>query len=482
MVFQDYALFPHLSVADNVAFGVQDLPRAERAARVQQMLDVVGLAHAAKRAPHQLSGGQQQRIALARALAPAPRLLLLDEPFSNLDVDLRERLAQEVRGHPEGQRHHGACWSPTINSKPLPSGRRHWRDGAKADLEQWDDAYTLYHRPATSICGPVHRPWRVRTGADRPCLRQLTWAPVCTRPLGAAGRRGRAARCPTPTPAATATCLLRADDIVHDDASPVRGACIERKAFRGSEFLLTRCVWTAVRRVMAHVPSHHDHQVGEWIGIRAQVDHVVTFPRLTSTSHQTEHPGKRSRPGSTCQLEPTCTLLAGCQLSWDIVLLVVTPHLYWSCVHEPARTERVKTWAPKSNLRVFSPSASSLAPSPSMQLQAVARNALRRLCHWKRFSSLLPSSTCVKSRVCRGRWTRKKLISRRHQLAWWRAWTRTRSTSTRRRFKEFREQTRWRANSSASALKWAWKMAWSRSSVAHRRLARLPRPASSQAT
>jgi iron(III) transport system ATP-binding protein len=70
MVFQDYALFPHLSVADNVGFGVAHLPRAERAERVQQMLDLVGLAHAARRAPHQLSGGQQQRVALARALAP----------------------------------------------------------------------------------------------------------------------------------------------------------------------------------------------------------------------------------------------------------------------------------------------------------------------------------------------------------------------------------------------------------------------------
>ena len=98
MVFQDYALFPHLSVADNVAFGVHHLPRAERQARVLKMLELVGLGHAAKRAPHQLSGGQQQRIALARALAPQPQLLLLDEPFSSLDADLRESLAQELRG------------------------------------------------------------------------------------------------------------------------------------------------------------------------------------------------------------------------------------------------------------------------------------------------------------------------------------------------------------------------------------------------
>ena len=77
MVFQDYALFPHLSVAENVAFGVAGLDRSARSQRVQQMLDLVGLGLAARRAPHQLSGGQQQRVALARALAPGPRLLLL---------------------------------------------------------------------------------------------------------------------------------------------------------------------------------------------------------------------------------------------------------------------------------------------------------------------------------------------------------------------------------------------------------------------
>lgn len=92
LVFQDFALFPHLSLLDNVAFGLNAAPRAERRAIALEMLGRVGLAERATDFPHQLSGGQQQRVALARALAPRPRLLLLDEPFSNLDVRLRHRM------------------------------------------------------------------------------------------------------------------------------------------------------------------------------------------------------------------------------------------------------------------------------------------------------------------------------------------------------------------------------------------------------
>ncbi|VFT44747.1 ABC transporter ATP-binding protein [Pseudomonas aeruginosa] len=95
MVFQDYALFPHLSVADNVGFGIRKHPQRERL--VRELLELVKLDHLAARHPHELSGGQQQRVALARALAPEPLLLLLDEPFSNLDVELRRSLSQEVR-------------------------------------------------------------------------------------------------------------------------------------------------------------------------------------------------------------------------------------------------------------------------------------------------------------------------------------------------------------------------------------------------
>jgi iron(III) transport system ATP-binding protein len=93
MVFQDYALFPHLTVAENVAFG---LPRAERKTRVPAVLALVDLCGLGERYPHELSGGQQQRVALARALAPKPELVLLDEPWSNIDPHLRTLLRDEI--------------------------------------------------------------------------------------------------------------------------------------------------------------------------------------------------------------------------------------------------------------------------------------------------------------------------------------------------------------------------------------------------
>jgi iron(III) transport system ATP-binding protein len=271
MVFQDYALFPHLSVADNVGFGIAHLGAAERHRRTHEVLDLVGLGHAGKRSPHQLSGGQQQRVALARALAPRPRLLLLDEPFSNLDVDLRERLAQEVR-----------AILKSLQTTALFVTHDQFEAFAIGDLigvmnagllEQWDDAYTLYHRPASRFVADfighgVFTPARIVAAESGSLVRT---------PLGDLTDM---LECPLPDAYEGGLCdvLLRADDIVHDDAAPVK-ACIERKAFRGSEFLYTLRLASG-EQVMAHVPSHHDHQVGEWIGIRPQVDHVVTFARI----------------------------------------------------------------------------------------------------------------------------------------------------------------------------------------------------------
>ncbi len=147
MMFQDYALFPHLDVARNVAFGLGGMPRARRDARVAEVLALVGMSDRADAWPHELSGGQQQRVALARALAPGPKLLLLDEPFSNLDIDTRERLAGELR---------------TILKAAGTTALLVTHDQAEAfaiadrigvmdagGIQQWDAAEALYRRPAS---------------------------------------------------------------------------------------------------------------------------------------------------------------------------------------------------------------------------------------------------------------------------------------------------------------------------------------------
>ncbi len=275
MVFQDYALFPHLSVADNIGFGLHHLSRGQRAERVQQMLELVGLPQAGQRSPHQLSGGQQQRIALARALAPQPGLLLLDEPFSSLDVDLRERLAHELRTILQ-QSGTTALFVTHDQLEAFALGDRIGVMNA-GRLEQWDDAYTLYHRPASRFVAQfighgVFTPAQIVACDHGPCVH----TPI--------GELNDIAGCPLPAAYPDGVCdvLLRADDIVHDDASPVK-ARIVRKAFRGSEFLYTLQLASG-EAVMAHVPSHHDHHVGEWIGIRPQVDHVVTFGRETAAA------------------------------------------------------------------------------------------------------------------------------------------------------------------------------------------------------
>lgn len=147
MMFQDYALFPHLDVEGNVGFGLRRWEKSRRLARVNELLELVGLLEARHRYPHELSGGQQQRVALARALAPEPELLLLDEPFSNLDVDTRERLAFEVRDILKKTGH--TALLVTHNQAEAFAIADRIGVMAKGDIIQWDTPYALHHAPAT---------------------------------------------------------------------------------------------------------------------------------------------------------------------------------------------------------------------------------------------------------------------------------------------------------------------------------------------
>ncbi len=270
MVFQDYALFPHMDVARNVAFGIHHLPSAERKARVAEVLALVGLQASQHRFAHELSGGQQQRVALARALAPRPRLLLLDEPFSNLDVDLRERLAHELRNILKAAQ----ATALFVTHDQLEAFAMGDVIGVMqaGELHQWEDAYSLYHRPATRFVADF-----IGHGVFAPAtIAQIGADVVVQTPLG---NLTDVLECPLPAAFPDGKCdvLLRADDIVHDHDAPLKAEII-RKDFRGSEFLYTLRL-AGGQTVMAYVSCHHDHRIGEWIGIRAEVEHVVTFAR-----------------------------------------------------------------------------------------------------------------------------------------------------------------------------------------------------------
>ena len=266
VVFQDYALFPHLTIADNVAFGLSRWRHADREKRVGEMLRLAGLSGLAHRFPHELSGGQQQRVALGRALAPRPALVLMDEPFSNIDVELRERLSAEVRDILKTSgtgavlvthdQHEAFAMADVIGV--MNDGR----------IEQWAPPYQLYHEPASRFVADF-------VGAGT-FVRGLVRDSGGRRTISIALGELDAAKMAHAAPGQAVDVLLRPDDVVHDDRAGMSAAVV-RKLFRGAEFLYTLRADSG-EEVLSLVPSHHDHAIGERIGIRLEVDHVVAFP------------------------------------------------------------------------------------------------------------------------------------------------------------------------------------------------------------
>lgn len=263
MVFQDYALFPHLSVSENIAFGLGAQSRREQEKRVMELLELVKLEAAVRAYPHELSGGQQQRVALARALAPKPALLLLDEPFSNLDASLREALTVEVRDIIKATE--TTALLVTHNQFEAFSVADTIGVTFSGTIRQWDSAYNVYHHPSdlevatfvgdgAVIKGEVSGPDTVTCGLGElrgsftlPCIRGCE-----------------------------VNLLVRPEDILHDDSSPVQ-ARIVHKSFRGPN-ILYRLELPSAETCLALVSSHHDHQLGERIGIVPEVENLVLFP------------------------------------------------------------------------------------------------------------------------------------------------------------------------------------------------------------
>jgi len=264
MVFQDLALFPHMSVRKNVAFGISNQSRKQINARVDELLDLVGMQPFANSYPHQLSGGQQQRVALIRAMAPRPPVLLLDEPFSSQDTERRVQLAHEVR---EILKRDGiTAVLVTHDQFEAFAIADHIGVMAAGRLRQWDDAYNLYHTPADRFVADF-----IGEGVFL-CGNTLEDNVIQTE-LGII--HGELS---DDVPSGTLIELLvRPDDIIHDDNSPNKATVIARD-FRGADHLYTLRM-PGNTRLLCLAPSHHNHPVGEQFGIRLQLDHLVIFDR-----------------------------------------------------------------------------------------------------------------------------------------------------------------------------------------------------------
>jgi iron(III) transport system ATP-binding protein len=260
MVFQDYALFPHLSVAENIGFGIRKHPRLKQV--TDELLELVNLGTLGKRYPHELSGGQQQRVALARALAPEPQLLLLDEPFSNLDGELRRRLSHEVR---EILKARGtSAILVTHDQEEAFAVSDHVGVFKEGRLEQWDTPYNLYHEPLTPfVASFIGKGYFIRG--------QLVSPESVQTELGLL-RGNRAYVWAT---GSAVDVLLRPDDIVYAPDSTLK-ALVVSKTFQGASTLY-RLQMPTGSQLEAIFPSHADYRAGDEVGIRVAADHLVLF-------------------------------------------------------------------------------------------------------------------------------------------------------------------------------------------------------------
>lgn len=273
MVFQDFALFPHLTVFDNIAFGIAKQPAKAKQQRVAELLERVGLAGYEQRYPHQLSGGQQQRIALARALAPKPRLLLMDEPFSSLDAQLRESLAEEVRALIKAEGVTALLVTHDQNEAFAMADKLGVMQHGQ--LLQWDTPYQLYHQPTHPFVADFIGTGVLLNAEVNADLTLHSPLGSFTHPDILSEQAGLAVQL-----------LVRPDDVVlcslsapalNNSSSTCLQATLVAKAFRGAHYLYTAELDDG-SQILCLAPSHAHYSVGDKIGLTLNFKHLVLFP------------------------------------------------------------------------------------------------------------------------------------------------------------------------------------------------------------
>jgi iron(III) transport system ATP-binding protein len=261
MVFQDFALFPHLDVHHNIGFGISHLSVKDKQQRVLEMLELVGLDKVAYRFPHELSGGQQQRVALARALAPNPQILLLDEPFSNLDAELRTQLASEVRSLLKKNRVTALLVTHDQDEAFAMADKIALLNAGK--IIQVDTPYKLYHKPGSLFAADfIGKGAIINVGIDAAGLlgNNLGNLSINALPKDLGN---------------TVKLLVRPDDIAYDEHSNTQLKVVT-KSFLGPNYLYELALNDG-QLVPCLTHSHIDIPIGESLPVQFDLRHVVIF-------------------------------------------------------------------------------------------------------------------------------------------------------------------------------------------------------------
>jgi iron(III) transport system ATP-binding protein len=266
MVFQDYALFPHLTIFENIQFGLKQ-KKEHKLEKVNKLINLVDLNGYEHRYPHELSGGQQQRVALARALAPEPELLLLDEPFSNLDAELRNRLSLDIRKILK-----------SLNISAILVTHDQKEAFAMSDqigvidqgiIQQWGSPYELYHEPQNHFVASF-----IGQGAF---IKGVILEPDTFKTEIGLLKGNRAYCWKKGTPVEI---LIRPDDVIQAKNSKLNAHVIG-KIFAGTstQYQLKLASGTNIEALF---PSHQDFQVGDSIHIEIDAEHLIAY-ELAST-------------------------------------------------------------------------------------------------------------------------------------------------------------------------------------------------------